>query len=197
MGNAGLKRSPKHDVGVGRGLLLFLGFYLSGFAFLALVERLSSQPFQVPLLESGLYDALFVSIAYLFNKGLLCTEWWKVRPNWWIGIVLGITIQVPISYAFRALPRPTSVAVIVGTVLVAPFFEELIRAVMIAPLMERWGHVWAIAIAAPLWACIHEHFWIALIQQSALSAIFVFSRKSLPSVIAAHVVMNLAAVTLW
>jgi len=191
-----VKRAPKQDEGVGRGLLLFLVFYLSGFVFRSVLEHFRLQQFEMPLLETGFYDVLFVPLAYMFSDRLFCLEYWEIRSNWWIGVVVCVAIQIPISYSFRTLPRPP-VAVMVGSVLVAPFVEELIRAAMMRPLIARYGDVWAIALTGFLWACIHEHFWIALVQQCALSAVFIYSRKSLPSAIAAHVVMNLAAVTLW
>lgn len=63
------------------------------------------------------------------------------------------------------------------------------RSVVICALIKRLGLV----INALLWASAHDFFWMELVQQRILSPIFVYTRKSLPSAIAAHTVMDVIA----
>jgi membrane protease YdiL (CAAX protease family) len=147
--------------------------------------------FRPAVVDGGLYGILLIPLAYAFDRKIFSREYWHFPASGWIGVIILAVLQIMMMSG-----RDSEVEYYraIGAVLVAPIVEELARAVMVSPLTIRLGSFWAIAITSALWAAAHNLFWIALVQQTVLTSIFVLTRKSLPSSITAHLVMNLIAV---
>jgi hypothetical protein len=143
------------------------------------------------VVDSSFYLVLFIPLAYAFDRDIFSKEYWHFPARGWIGTIVLALVQIMImSGDDTKLTRYRAI----GAILVAPFAEEVARAVMMSPLTIRFGTFWSVAITSALWAAAHQSFWIPLVQQTVLSTIFVLTRKSLPSSITAHLVMNLIAV---
>jgi membrane protease YdiL (CAAX protease family) len=175
-----------------RVLIFYSICILSGW-FVSLVLRLTGLTvYYDPLVRSGLYGVLLIPVAYAFDPRIFSKPYWKVSPRACVGIAI-IALAQFIFESGAPLPPIDNYRIFEG-ILVAPFVEELLRAVMIRPLMERLGGPVGLAVTALLWAWLHDFFWIALAQQTILCLISVYTRRSLPSAIGAHLVMNLIAV---
>ena len=142
------------------------------------------------VVSAGLYGFLLVPIAYAFDQKLFSRAYWKISPRAFVGIAVIGFVQFLIN-KFGPQSGPTDPYRAFEAILVAPFVEELLRAVTICPLMARLGNTAGLVVTVLLWAWPHSLFWVALVQQSILSFIFVYSRNSLPATIGAHLAMNL------
>ena len=147
--------------------------------------------FRPAFVDGGLYGILLIPLAYAFDRKISSREYWHFPASGWIGVIILAALQIMIMSG-----RDSEVEYYraIGSLLFAPFVEELARAVMVSPLTIRFGSFWAIAITSVLWAAAHNLFWTALVQQTVLTTIFILTRKSLPSSITAHLVMNLIVV---
>ena len=144
------------------------------------------------IFSTGVYGVLLIPVTYIFDSRVFSKEYWRFSRRGFLGIAVIATLQV--IFESRASLPPSNSYAAFGAILIAPFVEELARAVMICPLMIRLGAPVGLAVTALLWAWPHDFFWLALVQQSVLCLIFVYTRRSLPSVIAAHFTMNVIAV---
>jgi membrane protease YdiL (CAAX protease family) len=144
---------------------------------------------------TGLFSApLITSFVYFFDPRIFSRTYWHFQfpASEWIGVVTLALFQV-LAMTLSDLPLPPKYPALFA-IFLAPVVEELARAVMISPLASRLGVFWSVTITSILWAVAHDLFWLALVQQLALSIIFVRTRKSLPAAITAHFVMNVIAV---
>jgi hypothetical protein len=170
-------------------VLVFYSIFILTWWFAWLVFRRSA--LEEIIFGSGLYGVLLIPVAYIFDSRVFSQEYWRFSQRGFLGIAVIATLQV-IFESCASLP-PTNSYAAFGAIVIAPFVEEFARAVMICPLMARLGSPAGLAVTALLWAWPHDFFWIALAQQSILCLIFVYTRKSLPAVIAAHFAMNVIA----
>jgi membrane protease YdiL (CAAX protease family) len=75
--------------------------------------------------------------------------------------------------------------------ILVPIAEEILhRGVLLNSLLERMPSPWAVLIISLATGALHENFVSALIAEGFLSALYVWRRRSLPSSIVAHMVMN-------
>ena len=144
-----------------------------------------------PIVCSGIYMLLLIPVAYTYDPKIFSKGYWNISRRAWVGIGIIAAMQLLFESGTR-LP-PLAACRMFAALLIAPFVEEFARAVMICPLMARLGSPAGLALTALLWAWPHDFFWLALTQQSILCLIFVYTRKSLPAVIAAHLIMNVIA----
>jgi hypothetical protein len=145
-----------------------------------------------PIVCSGFYALLLIPVAYTYDPRIFAKGYWNISRRAWVGIGMIAVMQLLFESGNR-LP-PVADCREFAALLIAPFVEEFARAVMICPLMARLGSPAGLALTALLWAWPHDFFWLALTQQSILCLIFVCTRKSLPAVIAAHLIMNVIAI---
>jgi membrane protease YdiL (CAAX protease family) len=144
-----------------------------------------------PVVDSGLYEILFVPAAYIFDRKVFSSDSWHFNSKIWTGVGAIAVIQLAILSGDRTPPLPVFYTVMAITV--TPISEEIVRAVMMRGLMPRLGLALSILITVVLTALVHPLFWVAVAQQLALTAIFVRGKGSIPSTIAAHGVLNLTA----
>ncbi len=172
-------------------VLIFYSICILSGWFVSVVLRLTGMRLYDPLVRSGIYGVILIPVAYAFEPRIFSKEYWQVSSRAWVGIAI-IALAQFIFESGVSLPPTDGYRKFEG-VLIAPFVEELLRAVMICPLMARLGAPLGLVVTALLWTWPHDFFWIALAQQITLSLIFVYTRRSLPAVIAAHFVMNVIA----
>jgi membrane protease YdiL (CAAX protease family) len=172
-------------------LAFYLVFVFSGWLVTLALRLIGLSALSDPTLETGLYALPLIPVAYKFDPRIFSKAYWKFPSRAWAGIGV-IGLMQFIFESGKPLP-PLDHYIVFGALFVAPCVEELARAVMITPLMERLGGPAGLVITALLWAWLHDFFWVALAQQVILSLIFVYTRRSLPSAIAAHTVMNVIA----
>lgn len=176
---------------VTRALLLFFGLGVGGASCSYVLELLHAPSSFNVIVDAQLYFLLFIPLAYLADKRVFSSELWTARRAMWVPVATMVVIQICIE-SVEPLPR-TDVYRMFAAIALAPFVEELVRAVMMLAFTERFGVVSSIALTAFLTATAHAYFWTALFQQTLLSIIFWKSRRSLPAVMAAHLAMNLIA----
>lgn len=177
-------------------LTKILQLYVFCVSFIYLVpwmlRFIDSQALNDNLIESGVYCLFLIPLVIVVETRTISKLYWRFSAAAWIGIPSIAFAQVlfesgdPLS--------PTSGYRAFAALAVSPLFEELLRAAMIGPLVENLGIPFGVAITVLSWAILHEFFWIACVQQLLLCILFLWSRRSLPTNIAAHFVMNVIAV---
>lgn len=145
------------------------------------------------IVDAQLYFLLFIPLAHYADRRVFSRELWRVPRAIWIPIPIVALMQVCIESATAPLPSADPYTIL-GALLLAPFVEELIRAVMMLAFAEKFGAAFNIALTAFLTATVHEFFWIAFLMQTVLCIMFWKSRKSLPTAMLSHLTINLIAI---
>ena len=174
-------------------LVFYLVIIFVGSTITVVLGQASAPSVREWIVDTDLFSLLFVPLCYWFDSRIFSGPYWQYSFLVWLGII----VIVPTQFLIDALNRsaaPIGRYDVVGILFVAPFVEELARAVSIRPLMEKLGPIPGILVCSLMWALLHHLFWVALLQQFILTVLFVYSRKSLPSAIAVHFMMNLVAV---
>jgi membrane protease YdiL (CAAX protease family) len=184
---------PPRTLTVLQVLAFYLIVLLSAWLVSSLLSLENLSPLYNPIVNTGLYGLLLIPIAYKFDSRIFSKAYWAFPSRAWVGIGLIAVAQLLINFRVPRVPINHHRAI--EAVLIAPFVEEVLRAVTICPLMQRLGGPAGLLVTALMWTWPHDFFWIALVQQTILSLIFVYTRKSLPATIAAHTVMNVIAVS--
>jgi membrane protease YdiL (CAAX protease family) len=143
--------------------------------------------------DAQLYFLLFIPLAYLADRRVFSSELWTATPAIFAFVPVAAVAQL---VAESTLPpmQPANSYDMIAAILLAPFVEELVRAVMMLAFTEKLGTIFAVVLTASLTAAFHAFFWIALLTQTILCIVFVKSRRSLPTVMASHLAINVIAV---
>jgi hypothetical protein len=180
--------------GVKRALAFFVAYIGWGELVWWCVDKTGSSQLEEWIIHAGLFEIPLLALIYFFAPWIFAREYWRFPANAWKGISALAILEIVIRFALH--PAPVSNRYIVFSALAfAPVIEELARAVMIVPLIDKMGVEWACLVTSILWALFHQYFWVSLVQQLVLCTIFVCSQRSLPANITAHLILNIIAVS--
>lgn len=146
------------------------------------------------LLEASVYSILALPLAYLFSPRTFTMRHWHLPIGSLKWIVLIAALQLATVY-MQPYPIPVNPYMAFGALITAPLVEEVVRAVMICPLVERWGPLWAVATTTILFTLIHPDPIRIFAGQVALAVLFLYSDCSILVCAIAHSLMN--AVAIW
>lgn len=171
-------------------LFFFLAFwhgYLVVWALKVLkLERLRSIVF-----DTGLSSAVIVPfLAFAFSPQVFKARYWRIPRKAWKGVLAVVALQMFLIYID---PHGHTITIqhAVAALVFAPLLEEIIRAVLLPPLMARWGTIIGIVGVTALTAFVHNYgFARAAVYQLALTIIFVKNDRSIPATAISHFVMN-------
>jgi CAAX prenyl protease-like protein len=178
------------------GLLFLLLYYLGGTISLGL-GALKSDHLQGPVVDSGLYLLFFLPIIYWMDVTLFRAVCWAFPRTTWLGIAAMVLLQCIIEYTLGSEDFSISSFRFYQALIFSPLIEELLRAAMIHPLIQRGYLYSAIFATSLLFALAHAHFWIAFMQCIALALILIKTDYSILAAIAAHFSMNLTSLLIW
>ena len=150
----------------------------------------------------GLYDSVIGTvivavIALAMKPKFLTLSRWNIRvTDIVLPMLLGVTLGAAQSWVSRWLPPPTgrilsTEHMFIPVALLGPIFEEIVcRGVFLRSLVESSGPYLSILMVSVLFAGGHQHFWIALASQLAISATYVVFRYSLVASTILHIAFN-------
>ena len=75
-------------------------------------------------------------------------------------------------------------------IVISPPVEETVRAVVMRPLVARWGAFWGIVITSVLTALVHGSPTLVILQTFAQSIMLFYTEYSIASTAFAHALMN-------
>lgn len=147
---------------------------------------------QSVIVEAGVYSVFLIwPVTFYFCPQVFSGEHWRIPANgWkWIGALAGL--QLLFVYVQPGV-GPVSPYRAISALLFAPLVEEVARAAMIIFLLGRgWPELPSLLLVAFLMAAAHQRLVVSLVMQSALSFLFVYSRKSVLAAVLAHMGMNI------
>ncbi len=159
-----------------------------------LLGRLGLGRFEPAIVEAGIYSPfVFLPLSYAFYPEVFSPQYWRFPKNIWKWLTIPTVLQAIILIVPPGQNALTT-AQAISMIAFAPILEEIIRAVMISALIQRWGPLWTIVFVSILTALVHPSPALALAQQFALSIIFVKTNKSIPGAVLAHLIINVMAV---
>ena len=154
----------------------------------ALVHALGLEKLSI-MTEPGFAQLPIVPLAYAFYPQAFSKRFWHLPRNTWdwlFGLAVLETIGLLIGYSAASVSR----RVAFGTVLLGPLLEEIARAVLLSPILERWGRLWAIVITSVLTALAHPDPVHVALLVTLLTIMFVSTDRSIPATTLGHVLMN-------
>jgi len=142
------------------------------------------------VVDAGLYKLIFVfPLSLLFSRDLFDKSFWIFRKGSWkwicgLATVEGIVLLIP--------PVQPAVSALFAfhTIIVAPPVEEIVRTVVMRPLVSRWGDFWGIVVTSGLTALMHPAPKLVIVQAFALSIMLLYTKYSITSTALAHSLMN-------
>jgi hypothetical protein len=150
---------------------------LAFFGLTVLLAHLVPRVFQVLKLEHAepimlgtlIYSAFIVlPLAYAFYPQIFTRRYWHFPGSAWKWIAAFAVVRV-FGVAFGSHRPSIPATVAFGVVFISPIIEEIVRAVMMCPLMDRWGTFLGMAVTSALTALVHPQPLRALIPTVALS----------------------------
>jgi membrane protease YdiL (CAAX protease family) len=135
-------------------------------------------------------------LSYLFSPQVFTRSYWRFPSSaWkWVGALVALqalTIALPPG---KEPPIYKWEAVI--DIVFSPPLEEVMRAVMVPPLIERWGLFLAIASTSIVTGILHSAPISSIVAEAALSIVFVRTNRSIPANVLAHVLINVLTVAI-
>jgi membrane protease YdiL (CAAX protease family) len=142
------------------------------------------------VLETLIYSAFIVlPLAYAFSPQIFTRRYWHFPRNSWKWIAAFAVVRV-FGVAFGSHRPSVPATVAFGVVFISPIIEEIVRAVVMCPLMDRWGTLLGMAVTSVLTALVHPQPWRVLIPTVALSIMFIATRRSIAATALAHSILN-------
>jgi hypothetical protein len=181
---------PLSPLQVGCFLCLVVGATIGS----GLASRQLTRFFPLPILfVASFYSALVLALAYLFSPQVFTGSYWRFpsKSLKWVGLVVGVQAVVIRTIHY---PWPVTLSHAAGDIVVAPLVEEVVRAVIVPPLVEKWGTSIGIAATTVGFALLHRDPLRAVAVQLALSLLFLYSNRSIPACATAHSLANGIAV---
>jgi len=142
---------------------------------------------------TGIAELVILPLAYLFNPHIFSREFWHLGRNTW-NWLLGLALLIAIGLIFRRSHTPWPIQDAVGAVFLGSPLEEIVRAILILPVLRSWGKPWAIIIAVLATSIVHPDPLAAFIPQLFLTLMFVNTGNSILSSSIGHALLNVAVV---
>jgi membrane protease YdiL (CAAX protease family) len=140
--------------------------------------------------RTPVYTAFLVlPLAYAFYPHVFTKRFWHFPRNTWKWL-FGITALEAVGLLLGGPQAPVPKAVAVGVILISPPIEEIARAVLISPLLDRWGRFWAILITTGLTMLAHPDPLRVVVPMFVLTAMLVYTDRSIPATALGHALMN-------
>jgi len=139
-------------------------------------------------LHAGAYaPLLYLPLSYLFLPGVFNREYFRVAPGFWKWIIAGSALTaIELVLTQDAAPMANAIE----GLLFAPILEEIMRAVIMIPVIDAWGNTLSIVFATALMAALHPFPMYAILGQLLLSITFIYSRKSIATASLTHLAIN-------
>lgn len=170
-------------------ILIFLVLIIAGARLVDEGLRVSGlDRFRPAFVATGAYGIVIIGpLVYAFSPQLLTKRYWRLPPSAWKAVCAVAILQFCLNYLpGNALTKYGAVSALIFS----PTLEEMIRAVLICPLSERWGASAAILSTSLLFALAHPYPVNAMLMQTALAIIFVSTGRSISAAVLAHLVAN-------
>jgi Type II CAAX prenyl endopeptidase Rce1-like len=174
--------------------IFFLFAVSSSYILEFLLKPLAANRFVSLVVKAGLYrPPVLLVISYVFSPQVFTKCYWQLpRTSWkWIcgvGAAYGISLLIPPPV--HQIPMPLAFLAIV----IAPVVEEVARAVMICPLVERWGLFWGVVVTTVATSLVHASPHLVVLPELALSITLLATRRSIPAAALAHCIGNIIVV---
>lgn len=133
---------------------------------------------------------LVIPLAYTYYPQVFTKRFWHFPGNsakWILSLAVLHFLLLPLG---GPPPGPIPKWYALGSIVLAPLVEEVVRAVLISPLIERWGTFWGVAITGTLTSLVHPVPLLVVIPVFAQTIMFVATDRSIPATALAHSVMN-------
>lgn len=131
-----------------------------------------------------------LTLAYAFYPQVFTKRFWRIPRNAWTWLV-GLAALEAVGFMFgRPYYAPFPKLVALTVIFVSPPLEEIVRAVLLSPLLERWGKTWAIAITTVLTAVVHPEPLRMVVPMFLQTMMFVSTNRSIAATTLGHSLMN-------
>ena len=165
----------------------------SGYLSVYLLKISGLSRFLPLVTQVGLYKVVFVlPLSYAFSRRVFTKSYWHLPRNTWKWTCALVAVRAILIFAF---PEPVMTKLLAfQAIMIAPPIEEIVRAVMIFPLIDRWGPFWGIVVTTVLTSLAHPSPSRVLVVTFALSLMLVYTNKSIAATALAHFLMNVMTV---
>jgi hypothetical protein len=178
------------------GGLVFFGFVVVSMRLIEpVLETLNwGRWADVVLQAHGYAIFIYLPLAYAFSPQVFTQRYWRIpRNSWkWIGAV--VLLNLFLFTLGGPHPARIPIPVALGMIFVAPPLEEIIKAVMICPLIDRWGVFWGVVVTGILTTIVHPAPLLVVAEVFALTIMFVATGRSILATTVAHAMANAALV---
>ncbi len=143
-------------------------------------------------ISAGLLTCIIVfGLSVLFSPEVFSQEYWHFPQKAWKWVGGIVALQSAFLLVTQEPQEPVLRAVI--TVGLSPVLEEVVRAVIVVPLAQRWGVVLAVTLTGVVLGSLHSSPYSSTIVEAALSAMFIYTDRSIPATSFAHLLINAIA----
>ena len=162
---------------------------------LIVLELFGLQSWELFIIETGFLQTVTIPfLVYMFSPEVFTRRYWRLPRTAWKSVAVAFALQVA-NVCIPPHGGPCPKYRIVAVLVLAPVGEEIMRAVMLPPLVARWGTVLGVGLVSAVTAGVHDYSFIRAVgPQVVLSIIFIKNDRSITTSAISHFVMNLIGV---
>lgn len=154
------------------------------------LRALSVHNMALDFLESEFQQLLVLPLAVAFFPQVFQRRFWhfpRKTWNWMVGIAVIYAIGAIIGHP----GTPVSARLTLWVVLAGPVLEEIARAVLVVPFLNRFGGFWAILVGTALTMLMHNDPLGVFVPMLLLTMMFVSTNCSITATAFGHAFINL------